>query len=148
MGAGHAAASDETAAMPPVESAVPQSLLLKFLADKSTITLIDARSPEEYAESHIDGAINVPHDQLDDYDRSLPASPDDTVIVYCRTGNRAGKLQAQLTERGFRDVRVLQPGQIFASEGLMVFNCGATTEKSLVVNKNATADAREEGTSQ
>jgi rhodanese-related sulfurtransferase len=133
--------------MSPVESAVPQSLLLKFLADKSTFTLIDARSPAEFAESHIDGAINVPHDQLDAYDRSLPSSPGATVIVYCRTGKRAGKLQAQLTERGFRDVRVLKPGQIFASEALMVFNCGATTEKSLVVNKDAAADAGEEGTS-
>ncbi|MEX0975667.1 MAG: rhodanese-like domain-containing protein [Woeseia sp.] len=130
--------------MSPVESAVPQSLMLGFLADKSTFTLIDARSPEEYATTHIDGAVNIPHDQLADYDQTLPASLDKTVVVYCRTGKRAGELQAQLTQLGYTDVRVLQPQQIFASDNLMVFNCGASESKSLVVNKTATTDAREE----
>ncbi len=144
MGAAHATPPDDAASMSPVESAVPQSLLLKFLADKATFTLIDARSPEEYATSHIDGAVNIPHDQLADFDQKLPASLDDPVVVYCRTGKRAGQLQSQLTQLGYTDVRVLQPEQIFTSGSMMVFNCGVPEKQSLIANKATTADAREE----
>ena len=52
-----AVASAETLAS---HSPVPQSLLLKFLADNATFTLVDARSTEEFAASHITGAINLP----------------------------------------------------------------------------------------
>lgn len=144
MGAAYATPPDETAAMSPVDSAVPQSLLLRFLADKTTFTLIDARSPDEYAITHIDGAVNIPHDHLADYDQTLPASLDTPLVVYCRTGKRAGQLQSQLAQLGYTNVRVLQPEQIFASDNLMVFNCGAPEKQSLIANKATTADAREE----
>jgi phage shock protein E len=144
MGASHASAADETGAMSPVVSAVPQSLLLKFLADKSTFTLIDARSPEVFARAHIDGAVNIPHDQLAAYDEALPASLYNTVVVYCRTGKRAGQLRSQLDQLGYTDVRVLQPEQIFASDNLMVFNCGTPEKQSLIANEATSADAREE----
>lgn len=124
-----AAQAPETGEMSPVEATVPQSLLLEFLADPSTFFLIDARSPEEYAESHIDHAINVPHDRLGDYDERLPEARDGTVVVYCRTGRRAGLLKAQLLERGYTDVRVLHEDQIFSSGDLMVFNCGTQAAK-------------------
>lgn len=134
------------AAMSPVHAPVPRSLLLKFLTDKSTFTLIDARSPEEYAESHIDGAINVPHDRADEYGEGLPAALDTTLVIYCRTGKRAGRLQAQLAARGYSDVRVLGPEQIFASDGLMVFNCGAQPLRSPAELDAAAGAAREEET--
>lgn len=128
----------------PLEPAVPQSLLLDYLADKSAFTLIDARSPGEYAESHIDGARNVPHDDLEQHLDALPAALDETIVVYCRTGKRAARLKAQLTERGYSDVRVLQPDQIFSSGDLMVFNCGVPESKPPAASDSAAADAREE----
>lgn len=140
-----AAADDaEQSAMTPVGHPVPQSLLLRFLTDHSTFTLVDARSAEEYDESHIDGAVNVPHDGLDAHGDSLPASRDETIVVYCRTGKRAGQLKAQLVDLGYNDVRVLQPEQIFSSGNLMVFNCGASTPKSRAAQQTAATDAREE----
>lgn len=128
----------------PAEPPVPQSLLLDFLADQSTFTLLDARSPEEYAESHIDGARNLPHDQLDSHVDALPPALDAPIVVYCRTGKRAGRLKAQLIERGYTDVRVLQPEQIFSSGGLMVFNCGLPDSMSPAATGPAATDAREE----
>jgi rhodanese-related sulfurtransferase len=131
--------------MSPVHAPVPQSLLLEYLADPSTFTLIDARSPEEYAESHIDGAINVPHDRLEEFAGGLPTARDGTVVVYCRTGKRAGRLQAQLAERGYSDVRVLEASQISSSDGLMVFNCGAYSTPP-AAGESAAGDAGEEET--
>ena len=44
---------------------IDRNLLLGFLADDSTLTLIDARSPEEFTEQHLPGAINIPFDAVD-----------------------------------------------------------------------------------
>lgn len=142
--AGSAMAQAPEPATGTAASPVPQALLLDFLADRSTFTLIDARSPEEYAEAHIDGARNVPHDQLDSHLDALPAAPGATIVVYCRTGKRAGRLKAQLAERGYTDVRVLQPEQIFSSGDLMVFNCGVSDSNSPAAIETAAAEAREE----
>jgi phage shock protein E len=105
---------------------VPQAELLRFLVDTKTFTLIDARNAEEFDAAHVTGAINVPHDQLTDFDAQLPVDRTAPLVVYCRTGVRAGLLKAQLAERGYHNVRVLRGEQIFWSGGLAVFNCAAT----------------------
>ena len=53
-------------------------------ASKSYV-LIDAREPEEYEFGHIEGAINLPFETLDEYKETvLPTIPKDTLIVtYC-----------------------------------------------------------------
>jgi rhodanese-related sulfurtransferase len=105
-------------------SPVPQSLLLKFLADNKTFTLVDARSPAEFATSHIAGAINVPHDSSDDILSLLPTDSNELIVVYCKTGKRADKLRTKLMERGYTNIRVLLPEQIAWFDGMAVFNCG------------------------
>lgn len=105
---------------------VNRSLLLGFLADNSTMNLIDARSPEEYSTRHVTGAVNIPHDRLDEYAERLPADVSEPIVIYCRSGMRAGLLQEQLTARGYNDVRVLPPRQLFWTDEVMVFNCGVT----------------------
>jgi rhodanese-related sulfurtransferase len=108
----------------PEFSPVPQKLLLRFLADNDTFTLVDARSPAEFAKSHINGAINLPHDASDDDLSSLPSELNAPIVVYCKTGKRAGQLKAKLIERGYTNVRVLLPEQIVWFDGMAVFNCG------------------------
>ena len=103
---------------------MPQSLLLKFLADNETFTLLDARSPKEFAASHINGAINLPHDSAGDELSSLPSDLNAPIVVYCKTGKRARRLQAALVERGYSNVRVLLPEQIVWFDNMAVFNCG------------------------
>lgn len=125
----------ETATLP--QSAIPRidrDILLGFLADDSTMTLIDARSAQEYAEQHLPGAINIPFDAVAEHAGSLPEDPAKPVVVYCATGTRAGLLREQLLERGFTNVQVLPREQIHWSDGFMVFNC--STEPI-----NATVDA-------
>lgn len=67
--------------------AVPQSLLLRYLADNSTFTLIDARTSPEYTSAHIAGAINILHDGRDLSDETLPVDLARNIVVYCRTGS-------------------------------------------------------------
>jgi phage shock protein E len=109
---------------------IDQTLLLRFLADHSTFTLLDARSAEEFAVGHIVGAKNVPHDRIDAHADALPADRGAAIVAYCRTGKRAAALKEQLAARGFTNVRVLGPGQLFWSETAPMFNCGVAAPPS------------------
>ncbi len=103
---------------------IPQSVLLGFLADTTVFTLLDARSPEEYAIGHLYGAENVPHDRVDEHAARLPAARSAPIVVYCKTGKRAAALKAALEARGYDNVRVLAPAQMFWSDTVPMFNCG------------------------
>lgn len=96
--------------------------------DKSTITLIDVRTPEEFATGAIEGAVNIP---LDDMRESLERIPaDKPIVLYCGVGLRGYLASNILRQHGFGDVRNLVGG-------LKTYR--AATAK--VKNKVATASA-------
>ncbi|MFO8099772.1 MAG: rhodanese-like domain-containing protein [Salinibacter sp.] len=80
--------------------------------------LLDARSAEEYAVSHLPGARRVDPEadalppDLDTVSRSRP------IVVYCSVGYRSARVTTKLRDQGFTDVRNLD-GSIFrwANEG-------------------------------
>lgn len=77
-------------------------------ADRSEVCLVDVRTPEEYALGTIDGAVNIPLDdlrgRLGDIDR------ESDVIVFCAVGLRGYLAQRILLGRGYRRVRNLAGG--------------------------------------
>ncbi|MCI0517680.1 MAG: rhodanese-like domain-containing protein [Woeseiaceae bacterium] len=139
-------ASAPESGSPSMASPVPQKLLLSYLADNSTFTLIDARSIEEFQTSHIQGAINIPHDASIDASTGLPTDLDAPIVVYCRSGRRATALQLRLRESGYTDVQVLQSGQISWFEDMPVFNCGVpvSQDSAKVLTNDRAADGGEE----
>ncbi|KGJ79126.1 hypothetical protein GY21_06250 [Cryobacterium roopkundense] len=73
--------------------------------ERVTITaetvVIDVRTSAEYAESHLEGAINIDA-QSDAFDSLVSALPaDGDYVVYCSTGNRSGAAVSRMTELGF-----------------------------------------------
>jgi rhodanese-related sulfurtransferase len=61
---------------------------------------IDVRTPEEYAEGHVEGAAN-----LDIRDAGFPEAiadldPDGSYVVYCRTGNRSAQAATEMRALG------------------------------------------------
>ena len=72
------------------------------------LVLIDVRSPEEYAEGHIPGAINMPHDQIEQYVSQLDDIRDKPILIYCRSGRRAKLALEDLKARSFADVSHLE----------------------------------------
>jgi phage shock protein E len=124
--AGPVSAADATGiASAPV---VPRVLLLRYLADNSLFTLIDARSAREFDTGQISGAINLPHDSEADIAPLLPANPDAPIVVYCKTGERAALLRSRLLERGYTNIALLQPDQVHWFADMAVFNCGVDAE--------------------
>lgn len=77
-------------------------------ADRSEVCLVDVRTPEEYALGTIDGAVNIPLDDL--RGRLGEIGRDSDVIVFCAVGLRGYLAQRILLGRGYRRVRNLAGG--------------------------------------
>jgi rhodanese-related sulfurtransferase len=89
----------------------PKSITAEELAEQIQLSqaplILDVRSEEEYAEGHIPGALTIPHDQLGDRLSEIDAAKTDEIVVYCRSGYRAGIAEKILIEAGYSDVRDL-----------------------------------------
>lgn len=87
--------------------------------------LLDVRAPEEFATSHLPGAIHAaPGGPLPDLPR------DTTIVVYCSVGYRSARLAQRLSDAGYTDVRNLE-GSIFrwANEGRPLVHAGQPTTR-------------------
>lgn len=87
---------------------VTQTEVIKRIETQDQATVIlDVRTPEEFAAGHLQGAINVPHDQIDTRAADLLKSKDKEVIVYCRSGRRTALAIDSLSKLGFTRLRHL-----------------------------------------
>lgn len=77
-------------------------------ADRSEVCLVDVRTPEEYSLGTIDGAVNIPLDDL--RGRLGEIGRESDVIVFCAVGLRGYLAQRILLGRGYRRVRNLAGG--------------------------------------
>ena len=77
-------------------------------ADRQKLTLIDVRTKEEFALGAIDGAINIPLDDIRDRIGEIPH--DKPIVVYCAVGLRGYLAQRILLGRGYSHVRNLSGG--------------------------------------
>lgn len=68
--------------------------------------LVDVRTPEEFAAGHLDGAINVPVDELEQRLSEL-GSKDQALVLYCRSGSRSASATRALQKAGFTRVHDL-----------------------------------------
>jgi len=68
---------------------------------QSGAILVDVRSPEEFAAKHIDGAVNVPVDEVTKHDFGGKDKP---LVLYCAHGNRSARAAGELRSSGFTQV--------------------------------------------
>jgi len=83
------------------------------------ITVIDVRTPEEFAEGHIDGAEMIDFYTDSFVDDIAALDPDQEYLLYCRSGNRSGQTFALMQELGFEQVYDMDGGMnAYQAEGL------------------------------
>lgn len=72
-----------------------------------SVQLLDVRTPQEYAEGHIEGALNI-NVQSDDFQQMAgkELSKDSTILVYCRSGRRSMDAAGILTRLGYRVINL------------------------------------------
>lgn len=92
--AGGAAAGDAAAADVAAGKAAAQEAL------KVGATVIDVRTPEEFAEGHVDGATLVNFRDVGFVDAVGKLDPSVTYVVYCRSGNRSAQAAEVMRDAG------------------------------------------------
>ena len=90
-------------------------------ADKSQVTLVDVRTPDEYALGTIPGAINIPLDNLRERLADIPENQ--PVYLFCGVGLRGYLASNILKSKGYPDVRNL-------IGGLKTYNAATATLKT------------------
>ena len=69
--------------------------------------IVDTREPFEYAQSHVDGAVNIPPMEFmtGQIPKALASTPkDEEVILYCRSGQRSNTCSMILRQHGFTNL--------------------------------------------
>lgn len=77
---------------------------------KKGAILLDTRSPQEYEEGHLDGAILIPEYELNKRAEKELSDKDSIIIVYCQTGSRSNKAKKLLQKKGYKNVYNLYGG--------------------------------------
>lgn len=85
-----------------------QELLTLMATPVSNTIVLDVRTPSEFAQGHIKGAINISHDQINDNLSKIIGYKNQTVVVHCRSGRRAVSAENALRAAGFSDLRHLE----------------------------------------
>ncbi len=65
-------------------------------------TIVDVRTPEEFAGEHLPIAINIPLDQVAQRINEFKEMPK-PIVAYCRSGNRSGMAVSILKQNGIND---------------------------------------------
>lgn len=73
------------------------------------VILLDVRTPEEYADKHIIGSINIPIESLEEKSNEL--NKNESIIVYCKSGcNRSLTAYRLLKQKGFSRIKNMVGG--------------------------------------
>lgn len=89
-----------------IESVSPTAFSKIITADPAMVRL-DVRTPEEYADGHITGSINVDVRSADFTQRVLQQVPKEkTIALYCRSGRRSKMAANLLVKQGYKIVEL------------------------------------------
>ncbi|MCB6184926.1 rhodanese-like domain-containing protein [Leeia sp. TBRC 13508] len=66
--------------------------------------LIDVRSAGEFANGHIEGAINLPLDSIASQIKKVCDKIDEPLVLYCQSGMRSSLARQQLMSQGYQQV--------------------------------------------
>jgi rhodanese-related sulfurtransferase len=86
---------------------VSAEALLTSVEKDEPVLIVDVRSAKEYAEGHVPGAVNIPHDEIAGRVAEVKDAGAERVVVYCQSGRRAGWAEESLREAGVEDVELL-----------------------------------------
>lgn len=84
--------------------------LVERNAKNRKFVVLDVRTPGEFTEGHIKGAVMLDFKAPDFRERLSKLSRKKTYLVHCAAGGRSAKAVSAMEELGFRDVYHLKDG--------------------------------------
>ncbi len=110
-------AVESPAAQPGASVVTLSATELAALMEAGEVVLIDVRTPAEFAEARLPGALNAPLGTFDP--ASIPIEAERETILYCGSSRRSGIAATQLSEYLGTEVRHLEGGiQAWNAAGL------------------------------
>lgn len=92
-----------------IETVPPQDAADELTSDSEAV-LLDIRTPEEFAEARIPGAVNIDFYAADFADQLAQLDPEGNYVVYCRSGNRSSQAMPIFEDLGFASVTDVDGG--------------------------------------
>jgi len=80
----------------------------ELIAKRNSFTVVDVRSTADYAKGHIEGALNIPHEELKK--RITEINVNEKIVVHCNKGTTGNAAQNLLINLGFKEVYNLSGG--------------------------------------
>ena len=99
-----------TACAPPSESALGYEQIngaeaKRLMDSERSYVIVDARTQEEYAAGHIEGAILIPEYEISARAESELPDKNQLILVYCRSGRRSKIAAEELVRLGYVNVK-------------------------------------------
>lgn len=76
----------------------------KSMMEEGSVTIVDVRTAEEYAQGHVPDAINIPNENIGDEAPAELPEKDATLLVYCRSGRRSAQAAKKLAGLGYENI--------------------------------------------
>ena len=77
---------------------------IQMMAENEGYIILDVRTAAEYHEGHIEGAINVPNEEISDKEISRLPDKSQMIFVYCGCGNRSKDASEKLVKLGYTNI--------------------------------------------
>lgn len=77
---------------------------VSIMEDESGYIILDVRTPEEFGEKHIPGAVNIPNETIGTEEISQLPNKEQLILVYCRSGNRSKQASGKLVALGYTNI--------------------------------------------
>ena len=77
---------------------------MTIMAEEKDYIILDVRTPSEFEEKHIVGAINVPNESIGTEEIQELPDKDQLILVYCRSGNRSKDASQKLVQLGYTNI--------------------------------------------
>ena len=75
-----------------------------MMAQETGYIILDVRRPDEFAEGHIPGAINVANETIGTDEIPELSNKDQLIMVYCRSGRRSKEASEKLVKLGYTNI--------------------------------------------
>lgn len=76
---------------------------IELMEKENDYVIVDVRTIEEYESGHIEKAINIPIETINDEPSELP-DKNQLIMIYCRSGNRSAKAAKLLKDLGYKNI--------------------------------------------
>ena len=111
---------------------IDQDTAKEMMGMDGTQIVVDVRTQEEYDSGHIPGAICIPNESITTEKPEQLPDFDQTILIYCRSGNRSKKAAQKLANMGYTNVYEFGgintwTGEIEKEEGMVLWSTKIVT---------------------